>query len=730
MAADSRVSLAQIDLLSESSRSARRIPAPLLPVAVGLALGVLLDDRIPMPVVVSTTIGIMGVALLALSGRRYSSAWVAVLIASIGLGSLRHTLADRLLPTNDVALFARTEPILTRVRGEIISVPQIHEPDPTVPRAYSIGPKTRFLLRATELKGVDGPIAVSGRVEVIIKGPCLGLRVGEIVEMTGWMYPFERPRNPGDFDWARRQRHQGIRVGLSCDHGESVCVVSRPKRSGRRLMLAKVRERLRGYLLDHTYEEADPGAGVMAAMVLGERSAVPRAMNEAFLKTGNAHLLAASGMHVGWLALIGWVIARTLGLYYRTTALLVAALIVSYVLIAEPRPSILRAGIVGVLACASAYFRGRYNSVNALALAAVLILLIRPADLFSPAFQFTFLATIGLLHFCPLVSQATANWLADRNLPRVARAFNMSPNRMQLTLLTEKRGLHNRAGNWIGILLAQSLALSISEWIITSPLASYHFDMLAPWGWLGAYVAWFLAMPAVCLGYVTVLLGLILPSSAHVMGPLLAWTTDGMLGSVELMAKLPMSIVKGHAPSGAWVMVVYVLLWVWGYRRHWLQRRLLFAALVIVLAAWWLMPPRWARIERGSLLVWMLAVGDGTGTVIELPDGRALIYDFGTRSAFDAAPVAEKILNDRGIREIDTIFISHTDFDHFSAVDQITERFRVRRVVINEHFERFARENSASWHLLKSLRERGIPIEMTAGPRDFEEFAPVHVESI
>lgn len=752
MAADTRLTLAQIDLYGDAAVPPRRDAAPMLPLAVGLGIGIVLDDRLAIPSFVGTILLLAGVSIMALPRRfRHRTAMItAVFIASVGLGALRHAVADRMVPSNDIVRFVQPEASLVRIRGEIISTPLIREPDPDVPRAYPTGPKTRFLLRPTHVKGIKDAIPVVGRVVVNINGPRLGLRVGQHVEMTGRIHRIMPPGNPGEFDWQRHSRHQGIRTGLSCDHEESARLVSRPDATGWRGALDAVRARLRGYLLDDTFEEQEHDAAatatapILAAMTLGERSAVPRAMNELFLRTGNAHLLAASGMHVGWLALIGWFVARMLDLSYRTTAVLVAMLIVSYVVIAEPRPSILRAGVVGVLACISAFARGRYNSINALAFAAVVLLLLRPTDLFSAAFQFTFLATIGLLHFCPIVSQAIADALAGRNLHRVARAFDLSPRHLQFNLPARRtshpdrsRGtIGHRAIAWCGVLLAQSFALSLSEWIITTPLASYHFDMLAPWGWLGAYVAWFFALPTVCLGYVTVLCGIILPSSAQVLGPLLAAAAHAMLGVIELLAALPYAILRGQSPSGAWVLAVYASFWVWAYRRDWLRRgtirttRVVYVAMIVGLVLWWLLPTRWARMERGALLVWMLAVGDGTGTVIELPDGRVVVYDFGTRSPFNAGVLATNFLNHRGIREIDTLFISHTDFDHLSAVGQIAERFRIGRVIINDHFEHFAPEGGAAHSLLGDLRRRGIPIEVIAGPRVFEEFDPVRVECI
>jgi len=658
--------------------------------------------------------------------------FVALVVAAAGVGSFRHAIADRRLAENHVVFFTDAEPILAKLRGRILTPPRVCEPPPDVPRPYPIGPKTRFVMEATRIDGLDGPVHVSGKVAVVVRGVLLSLRSGDAVEMTGWIYRPTGPTNPGAYDWALHKRRSGLLVGMSCDHAESVIVRSRGNTGDWQHALGKIRSRLRGYLLDDTFEANEPAAGVLSAMVLGERSAVPQAMNEAFISTGNAHFLAASGMHVAWLALIGWGFCRIFGLYYRTTAVLVGLLIVSYVLLAEPRPSIMRAGIIGVLACATAYARGRYNSVNSLSCAAVIILIIQPADLFRPAFQFSFMATLGLLHFCPLVSKTLASLFLGANLPRVAGSFD--GNLYALTLIEPRdRSTSTLAGvkHWLAYLFAQLFALAISEWLITTPLACYHFNRFVPWGWFGSLVLWFFAMPATCLGFLTVLLRLVLPSLGYVMGPLLSWATVLMIWCVELLARMPWTIIDGRSPSLAWLVAVYAVSWLWGYRRRWMPwKKHGFKVCVLILVLWWLVPPRWTRAESDALQVWMLDVGDGTGTVIELPNGKVLLYDFGTRSPYHVGRVATEFLKHRGIRQLDTVFVSHANFDHFSGIEAIAGDFPIGRLVVNDQFERFASERPSARYFLRAMENAGIPIEVTHGRHLFDGMGDVTVEAV
>jgi competence protein ComEC len=674
---------------------------------------------------------VTGGLIFAIRRRSTTAATCAVILAAMGLGALRHGVADRGYPANHIVTFTQGRPILATVTGRVVGAPTIVEPDPSIPRAYSFGPKTRFLIQATQVAGVNGPIEASGKVQVSIKDPLSSIHAGDIVGMTGWLYRPSPPQNPGAYDWAAHGRRSGIVAGLSCDHGEAVRFVRRGGSVGWEGLLDRLRNHMRGYLTDQAFSDNEESAGVITAMVLGQRSNVSKPMNEAFLKTGNLHFLAASGMHVAWLALLGWGLCRLFGVDHRASAILVGILILAFVLVAEPRPSIMRAGIIGVLACAAAFLRGRYASVNALSAAAVIILLINPTDLLTPAFQFSFLATIGLLHFCPRITETIAVKLFNLNRLRMALWFSADVFPVSLVAVEpEDPSLLRSVGRRLMRFAAQLLALSISEWLITTPLACFLFGQFIPWGWFGTFVLAPFAMLTTCLGFFTVLLGLVLPLSGTVTGPLLAGATAVMIGCVDWLGRLPGSILDGRSPSPAWLLSVYALLFLWTYRPKWITWRPGFRMAVVVLIAWWLVAPYWSRPTAGTLDVWMLAVGDGTGTVIELPDGRVMIYDFGTRSPFDAGRVGVDFLRRRGIRRIDTVFVSHPDFDHYSGIETIAEHLPIGRVVINDQFPHFSDEASASSRFMEAIRERGIPIDVTSGPQHFDGGAGVSIDSL
>ena len=93
--------------------------------------------------------------------------------------------------------------------------------------------------------------------------------------------------------------------------------------------------------------------------------------------------------------------------------------------------------------------------------------------------------------------------------------------------------------------------------------------------------------------------------------------------------------------------------------------------------------------------------------VIELPDGRALLYDVGTNAGYDAgANVVVPYLDQRGIRRIEAVILSHPNLDHFGGLLGVLDRIAVERVIVSPYFLQLSEPGTASAALLKDLRRR------------------------
>lgn len=706
-----------------------RRPAPLLPIAIGLIAGITADNAASVPPPASITLAIAGALLAAaVLKRHHHSTYIvaAILLLSAATGAVRHAVRMRYLPDNHIARIVSDEPQILTVTGRIITPPRIVERSRDSAVAYPTSPKTRFVLQVESVEGDREKIDAVGKLNVTIKEPMPLARLGDELRITGRLYKPMRPENPGSFDWALMQQRQGIHAALSTDHAAAVTTFSRPRRNAIADGITAARDRTRQYLLNESVLESDPAAGVLAAMVLGQRSQVDAALNDAFVRTGAAHYLAASGLHVGWLALIGWWLARMFGLPNRQCAIAVSMLIIAYVALAEPRPSILRAGAIGVLACFGIYRAGVTNTLNWLAASAILLLMLDPTDLFRPAFQFSFVAVLSIVYLRPVVDAAlTRRIRAFQKLDALDAAVDSAVPIPLTPRLPKKRDL---ATNEVLRAVRLTLTASIAVWLANVPLACYHFNRFAPFGWIYNLFLWIPAFCVTALGFLKVLLAVVFPSSVILTGPVLQIAIAAFLAVVQSLAAIPGSLLGGNSPSLTWVLTVYTVIALRIGRPALFERRLPTLAIYTALVLWWLIPARWVKQDTGALNIWILAVGDGTGTVIELPDGRAMLFDFGTRSPFDASVAGLAFLEHRAIHEIDAAFITHANFDHYGAIQNIHKSVPIRRILISDQFENFVNENDGAWRFLKAMRESGVEFETLVGSQDWTDTTSVRFE--
>ncbi|MFQ5410892.1 MAG: hypothetical protein ACE5EC_01290, partial [Phycisphaerae bacterium] len=123
----------------DQARSIRK-PAPLLPVAIGLIAGIVVDRQFailfsPCPIWVYILIVLMGTGVGCITRRSWMT-FVAIFIAAAGLGALRHDIALRRLPADHIAAFTRDEPIIATINGRVLTEPSITRPKADIPRAY------------------------------------------------------------------------------------------------------------------------------------------------------------------------------------------------------------------------------------------------------------------------------------------------------------------------------------------------------------------------------------------------------------------------------------------------------------------------------------------------------------------------------------------------------------------------------------------------------------------
>lgn len=620
-------------------------------------------------------------------------------------------------PDDDIVWYAKEEPQLATVTGVIITAPHISKSKGSMAKFdFMHEPRTIYTLACETVDTPEGRRACRGRVLVVASQPAIHLRLGDRLEIDGRLSLRHGPSNPGQYDF--RDNHRGSRclAQLRVGHVEAIQVLDHaPQRIGlvsrlqhkiqnwaRLALLEDIQQSWPASRFDEANEQAQNDQekqALQAALILGQRHGLQGHLNETFIRCGALHFLSVSGLHVGILAGFIWWLSWFFRLPHWARGLFVLLAILTFLLIVPPRAPVLRAGTLCAVFCIAYMFRRQVNVINVLALGALIILLMRPLDLFNPGFQLSFVVVLAIIVFVtPVVSQ----------LPLLFRS--RVPHDSLPLSLQQPQPWYYQCAYWVSFYFWGLCAVCIIAWIAGMPLAAFHFHRIAPWGMVASMVMFLPILAHLLLGYTKLLLVGIVPTAAEWLSPLIDFFSQITIRIAEFFAALPFSSIT-TGPLPLWLLVAFygVLGWLGWIMMHrpreinnlrkvlefWSNQsrknlnrplRVSLSLLVIWAAAFTLGAPyRIIGSSDEKPILHVLSVGHGTCVIGELSDGSTLCYDAGSLSNFNLAEsVVIPFLRRQGIGKIDRLFLSHANLDHYNGVIDLCLNFPVGEIYLSD----------------------------------------------
>ena len=269
----------------------------------------------------------------------------------------------------------------------------------------------------------------------------------------------------------------------------------------------------------------EPERSVLLAMTTGERRGLDRTLRAAYARAGVSHILAISGLHMGFVLLfahllLGWLVWFRHGHIVKNT--LCVVLLWTYALAAGLSPPVVRSALMLSAAQIALGASVRGNGYNIVLGTATLMLAVRPFGLFDVSFQLSFAAVLSILFF----------------YPRLYRR-RLSRNRIADTL-------------W------SSLLVGAAAQIGTLPLVAYHFGNIPLLALPINPVVVLTAFAAVCAGLVWLLCPIAPIGTA--CGAAAEYALKAQTALVERIASLPFAAVTDIRIDGLFVCGVYLLL--------------------------------------------------------------------------------------------------------------------------------------------------------------------------
>ena len=428
--------------------------------------------------------------------------------------------------------------------------------------------------------------------------------------------------------------------------------------------------------------------GILMALALGQRGKILPKNQETFRKTGTAHLLAISGLHMTLVSgLLIFLIKKFkekgfLMIRENYQVLLALPFILGYLFVSESPISALRASLA-IFTLSFLLLLGKpKNPFNILCLCAIVILSFMPYELWNPSFQLSFVATGGILIF----------------------------GKKLLPFFRSKRLINYIWGIFILSLIAQ---------IVTIPILLHHFHMISIIGPLANLIA----VPVVGL---IVLPFALISLSLSAIHPVLASPTIGiaslfieiLLPVLENLEKLPFSYIWFLNLTFLEALLLYASI---GFIFTWcnLSKKLsliLSALLLIGISAdvFW----RYEKTKpTGKLEVNFLDVGQGDSAFLRLPSGKKILIDGGGTwmGEFDIGKsVIAPFIWEKGFLNVDYLVVSHPQPDHYKGLIFIAKHLNPK-----EFWYGPSELPEELQKILRELKEKGVIIRRLYKNIDF-----------
>jgi competence protein ComEC len=599
-----------------------------------------------------------------------------------------------------------------RVSGRIVSLP--------LPRPSGL----QFDLDVSAIEDRGRVHPVMGKVRVFLRrggsvqaeelGESLGLSYGDSIRA---LVRLDRPRtyrNPGVFDYRRwlASIHDIYWTGTI----KSPLLVEKLPRQGHPTfgeVIARVRHRLLAGT-DRLYPpwtlEGRDGA-VLKAVLLGDRSSLDSKTMDDFRQAGLYHLLVISGLHVGLLAMLAALLLRLTPLGQAWRSALVLLFLLGYCSLVELRAPTTRATIMITAYLLARFFYRPHAALNAVGLAALALLVVRPPWLFESGFQLSFAAALMIVALIvPILQSTTEPWrLALRDVGEDDRDVRLAPRQAQLRLdvrrtarwvATRTPYLRNHPTAAIALV---AFPMRVFVWTFASlvfttilqvglmlPLAAtFHRVTFAGIGLNALAIPVMTVLLAVALP--TVLLGAVWPAATVWPGKLLALIMN-LLFSLTTWPHLPAWLSYRVPTPPAWVSWGFAISVVaaacsWGRHRRAFR---ISAASLVVFAAFISANPFPPRVMGGRLEVTALDCGSGGAFLVVLPDRTTLLIGAGGGSAhwrsedpFESRrwSAAEEIVSpylwSRQITKLDVVVMSRGDESHLAGYAAIARNFQI-----------------------------------------------------
>lgn len=553
-------------------------------------------------------------------------------------------------------------PTEATIKGQVISIPTSSQTN-----------KTKFFVQVNEIKTKKETYSTKSKTYITLEEPkekYKQIKIGDEIEAFAKLRIPQEATNPSQFSY--RDYLKNFNTFTTAYVTQNSWEIVNSPQTKKWKFIQQLNTLRQNIIQRHNKIIKTPNIEILGGIVFGDDAiSPPDDIKTTFIHSGLMHILAASGLNVALIFGIWFFIFSKLRLPYKFGITTGIFLILIYTMMTGLGPPVLRAALMLTFALIGKLIDRDADNIALLLLVAAILLINNPAALFDVGFQLSFIVTLGLLTFCPLLAEKT------QKIPQV---------------------------------IAGSIYVPIIAQIVIAPIQMFYFNNFA----IYSIIANICSMPLVSaisfMGFISSIFAAIpkFPTAIitifdYIMNPILS----GLVNISNFFASLPNALLTTVQLHPIQIVLYYsILVCIFICLKTGATKKLIIftAALIFFLLVSTL------PYKNTNLETIYFNVGNADAILVKTPNNKHVLIDTG-RLPFlgnysSAKSIIYEYLKDNGIKEIEYLILTHFDADHAGGAKTLMDLIKIKNIVISK----FEDEDELSLLIPEYARKKAINI--------------------
>jgi competence protein ComEC len=481
-------------------------------------------------------------------------------------------------------------------------------------------------------------------------------------------------RNPGQFNYRQYLAQNDISRIIQISSADSIVILQMNAGSWfQSQIILPIKRYCQGVFNAHLDFSS---VAVMNALILGEKQDIDRRTIENFQQVGVVHVLAISGLHVGYVIIFVFTFLSFLHLSQNFRTIMLAGVLLIYIILVDFKPPVMRASLMALFYLWGRLIERKISTGNLLAAAAFIILLFEPRELYNPGFQFSFAAVISIIYGYQKMNDILPGkmWFKD---------FKIIKN-----------------------IVWNPLLVSLSAVIGTLPLTLFYYGTIP----LIAVAANLIVIPIigliVFLGFFLLLLHPVSINLGDGIGMIIQLIFKMLKGMTDILSEIPFASLDLPIPDLLLTIIISAGIGLLFFLKSDNMIRVL-PVYTAVLGSYILIH---SIPDSPAIEVTFIDVGQGDAAFIQFPNKSTMLIDAGdaTQNWDNGKATVIPYLKQQGTTKINYLVGSHPHDDHIGGFHSIIEKLSIDTVV----FSAYPYQSKNYQRFLEKCNARRIPIRI------------------